>query len=79
MHVRYVAIKFGQGGIVPHSADHVLLDAYGDCKDHAVLFAAMLRAKGIDSNLVLINGSNSYTLGKAPHPSPFQSLDSLAA
>ena len=74
MHVRYVAIEFGQGGIVPHSADHVLLDAYGDCKDHAVLFAAMLRAKGIDSNLVLINGSNSYTLGKAPTLLPFNHM-----
>ena len=34
------------GGIVPHSADSVLTNAYGDCKDHAVLFAAMLKAKG---------------------------------
>jgi transglutaminase-like putative cysteine protease len=74
MHVRYVAIELGQGGIVPHSADHVLTDVYGDCKDHAVLFAALLKAKGIDSNLVLINGANTYTLGKAPTLAPFNHM-----
>jgi Transglutaminase-like superfamily len=70
-HVRYVALEFGQGSIVPHSADHVLSVGYGDCKDHAILFAALLKAKGIDSNLALINAGNTYTVAKVPSLAPF--------
>src|SRR4029078_7739631 len=33
-HVRYVAIVFGNGALVPHDAEAVLGNAYGDCKDH---------------------------------------------
>ena len=60
--VRYVAVDIGNGGIVPHDADSVLANAYGDCKDHAVLFAALLKARGIDSDTVLINSANAYNL-----------------
>jgi len=65
-HVRYVAIEFGAGGIVPHAPDSVLTNAYGDCKDHAALFLALLKAKGIDGNAVLINGRDSYTVAAVP-------------
>ena len=71
LHIRYVALEFGQGGIVPHDADRVLADGYGDCKDHAVLFAALLKAKGISANLVLINATNTYTVAKVPTMAPF--------
>ena len=73
-HVRYIALEFGQGGIVPHNADAVLTNAYGDCKDHAVLFASLLKAKGIDSNLVLINATNSFTLAKVAALAPFNHM-----
>ena len=59
-HVRYVAVLFGDGGLVPHDADSVLTNAFGDCKDHAVLYSALLKAKGISSELVIINGTNGY-------------------
>ncbi len=65
-HIRYVAIEFGVGSIVPHDADSVLSNGYGDCKDHAVLFAALLKAKGIQGNLVLINSSNTYSVAQVP-------------
>jgi tetratricopeptide (TPR) repeat protein/transglutaminase-like putative cysteine protease len=61
-HIRYVGIEFGAGAIIPHSASTVLSNGYGDCKDHVVLFSALLKAKGIDSEMVLINYGNSYTL-----------------
>ena len=61
-HIRYIALEFGEGGIVPHSAESVLTNAYGDCKDHAVLFAALLKAKGIESNLGLVNALNTYSV-----------------
>jgi hypothetical protein len=61
-----VAVDIGNGGIVPHDADSVLANAYGDCKDHAVLFSALLKAKGIPSETVLINLGNAYTLPGVP-------------
>lgn len=59
-HVRYVAIEFGTGTVVPHDAETVLANGYGDCKDHVALFSALLKAKGIGSDFVLINYGNAY-------------------
>lgn len=64
--VRYVALFLGMGGIEPHEAGQILANRYGDCKDKAVLLSSLLKARGIDSDLVLINGSNGYTLPKVP-------------
>jgi hypothetical protein len=44
----------------------VIANGYGDCKDHAALFAALLQAKGIASEMALINAGNSYALPDAP-------------
>lgn len=65
-HIRYVALELGREAIVPHAADTVLANGYGDCKDHAVLFSALLKAKGIASNTVLINLGTSYELAGPP-------------
>jgi transglutaminase-like putative cysteine protease len=62
--IRYVAVHLGSGGYVPHSADEVLANEYGDCKDHVVLLEALLAAAGIDSTPALINFDSSYTLPK---------------
>jgi hypothetical protein len=70
-HIRYVAVELGQGGIIPHSADSVLRNGYGDCKDHAVLFEALLRAKGIESNMVIVNSADTYTVPSVPDFAPF--------
>jgi tetratricopeptide (TPR) repeat protein len=53
--IRYVSLSFGLGRYQPHSADEVLSNQYGDCKDKATLFEAMLAAEHIDSYPVLIN------------------------
>ncbi|HEX5280554.1 MAG TPA: DUF3857 and transglutaminase domain-containing protein [Micropepsaceae bacterium] len=65
-HIRYVGIEFGEGSVLPHDAESVLNNAFGDCKDHTILFAALLRAKGIDSKPVLINAENGYSLSSVP-------------
>lgn len=62
--IRYVAIYFGLGGVVPHKADEIIANGYGDCKDHATLLQALLKAKGIQSSQVLINAKNYYALTK---------------
>jgi len=62
--IRYVAIYLGHGGVVPHDAETILKNQYGDCKDHTVILAALLKAKGIESSSALINLGDSYTLPK---------------
>jgi hypothetical protein len=62
--IRYVAITLGSGGYVPHSAEEVLTNEYGDCKDHTVLLQALLAAAGIESTPALINLGSSYMLPK---------------
>jgi transglutaminase-like putative cysteine protease len=61
-HIRYVAIELGKGSLVPHAADTVLSNGYGDCKDHVALLAALLHAKGVSSEAVLLNALSSYDL-----------------
>jgi transglutaminase-like putative cysteine protease len=64
--VRYVAIYLGAGRVVPNEANAVLKNKYGDCKDQATLMTALLAAKGIASEQVLINGGNAHALDLPP-------------
>ncbi len=53
--IRYIIVHHGIGrdlSIVP--ADTVLRHRYGECKEHAVLMTALLAAKKIEAELVLI-------------------------
>jgi tetratricopeptide (TPR) repeat protein len=52
--IRYVSLSFGLGRYQPHSAGEVFANKYGDCKDKAILLAAMLRAASISSDVALI-------------------------
>lgn len=65
-HIRYVGVYVGPGGVVPHPAATVLAQRYGDCKDHAILLEALLRAVGIDSSAALVNSGNAYRLPATP-------------
>lgn len=69
--IRYVAVYIGNGGREPHSADSVLENRYGDCKDHVVLMEAMLSAVGIDSTPALISAGNAYKLSPVASMEPF--------
>lgn len=60
--IRYVGIYLGNGGVVPHSADSVLSNRYGDCKDHTALMEALLRAVGIEATPVLIPANAAFRL-----------------
>ncbi|MBB6155168.1 transglutaminase-like putative cysteine protease [Pseudomonas sp. JAI115] len=64
--IRYVAVHVGQGGVVPHPAQAVLDNLYGDCKDHVALLEALLRAVAIESSPALINQGNAYALPSVP-------------
>lgn len=64
--IRYVAVLFGNGRFVPNDAHTILSRRFGDCKDHAALLAALLAAKGIESEQVLIGLDAVYELPKTP-------------
>ncbi|RZA26982.1 MAG: DUF3857 domain-containing protein [Proteobacteria bacterium] len=62
--IRYVAVYLGNGGLEPNSAESILANRYGDCKDHTVILEALLAAKGIASTPVLIGAGGGPTLPK---------------
>ncbi len=72
--VRWVAIYVGDGAFVPHAADQVLANGYGDCKDQVVLLMALLRARGIASEPVLVNLTPTYILSGPPTLTAFNHL-----
>jgi transglutaminase-like putative cysteine protease len=71
VNIRYLGIYMGDGGYVPHDAQSILDNHYGDCKDHVVLLEALLKAVGIDSTPALINMGFAYKLPKLPTVTPF--------
>jgi len=71
-HIRYVAIELGTGSFIPHDVDSIISNGYGDCKDHDLLLQALLKAKGIEAESILINGSVSYEMTRVP---TFSTLD----
>lgn len=64
--IRYVAVYVGAGGVVPHPAQTVLDNRYGDCKDHVALLEALLKSVGISSSPALMNLGNAYAFPKVP-------------
>lgn len=66
LNVRYVAVYLDMGALEPHPADGVIASGYGDCKDHVVLFDALLAARGIEAELAMINLGAHYTLSGPP-------------
>ncbi len=70
--IRYVGMEFGINGYKPHKAPEILKNRYGDCKDHATLLIAMLKAAGIKGYPVLIPTSGKSNMDKAlPMPTAF--------
>jgi transglutaminase-like putative cysteine protease len=58
-HIRYVAVYLDPNdGWVPHAAEEVLRNGYGDCKDHVVIMQALLAARGIKAEAALIDWGN---------------------
>jgi transglutaminase-like putative cysteine protease len=62
--IRYVAVYFGSGRFVPNDTSTILSRRFGDCKDAATLLSALLAAKGIASEHVLIGTQSTYRLAK---------------
>jgi transglutaminase-like putative cysteine protease len=52
--LRYVAVPLGVNSFRPHAATNVFQNQFGDCKDKANLFNALLQTLRIDAYLVLL-------------------------
>ncbi len=61
--IRYVNVRLGdESGSVPHPAEWVLANRFGDCKDQVALLEALLSSVGIESSPALLNGTGTYRL-----------------
>ncbi len=70
--IRYVSIAYGKFGYTPHKAERTFRAGYGDCKDTAVLLAAMLEEVGIEAYPTLVRARNlGALLSKLPSPELF--------
>ncbi|WP_408646996.1 DUF3857 domain-containing transglutaminase family protein [Trinickia dabaoshanensis] len=64
--IRYVALFLGETAAKPHRVIDILHHRYGDCKDHAALYGALLAAVGIRSEPALLASGAVYTLPSVP-------------
>ncbi len=71
--IHYVGVAFGIGRFQPHSANDVLGNQYGDCKDKHTLLAAMLNALNLRPEAVLIGVGIRFNPG-VPSPAAFNHL-----
>jgi transglutaminase-like putative cysteine protease len=55
--VRYVSIALGLGGYQPRTPTEVLESGFGDCKDKATIFVAMLTRMGVTAYPVILNSA----------------------
>jgi hypothetical protein len=69
--IRYVSLEIGAGGYIPHAAQSILDNRYGDCKDHVVLLEALLRAVGIESTPALVNSGRAMRLPQLTLLTPY--------
>jgi hypothetical protein len=69
--IRYVSVIVDRSGLIPNPTRDILQRRYGDCKDHAALLGALLRAKGIESSPALINLGEAYGLDGPATIDPF--------
>lgn len=56
--IRYTALAFGESAVVPYRPAEVLGRRYGDCKDQACLYVALLRAAGVEARVALVSTGN---------------------
>lgn len=56
--IRYVAVEYGEGSIIPRPASEVAVNKYGDCKDKVILLISLLKTLGIEAHPMLVAGSD---------------------
>jgi Domain of Unknown Function with PDB structure (DUF3857) len=70
--LRYFALAFGEGGLIPRSIDVIWRSRFGDCKDAARLFVAGARKMGADVCAALVSTTHGPAIGELlPSPAVF--------
>lgn len=64
--IRYLGIEMGVNSHLPTAAHETLELRYGDCKDKAVLFIAILKQLGIEAYPALVNTYSGQALNQSP-------------
>lgn len=64
--IRYVGLEMGQNSHLPTAPEQTLALKYGDCKDKAVFFIALLRALQIDAYPALVDTESTKLLAEMP-------------
>jgi len=59
--IRYVSISLGIGGYQPRFPEEVMATGFGDCKDKATLFVALMRGIGYEAYQVVLNSTGNVT------------------
>ncbi|MFD2969593.1 DUF3857 domain-containing protein [Sphingobacterium bambusae] len=73
--IRYMGIEVGEYSHRANSPEKVFAQRYGDCKDKSVLLAALLKHKGILSELILAHSTEDYGRENyLPAPSAFNHM-----
>lgn len=60
--IRYVGLEMGVNSHIPTPAHETVILKYGDCKDKALLFIALLEALGVDAHPALVNTGETKLL-----------------
>ncbi len=53
--IRYLGVEMGSYSHKPHPPATAFTNRYGDCKDKSLLLTTILRKKGLDAHIVLVN------------------------
>ena len=72
--IRYIPIPLENSRPDPHDAEQVMTNLYGDNKDQAVLLYALLAARHIPAEFVLLNAANDATIADPPNLVPMDHL-----
>jgi hypothetical protein len=72
--VRLIPIALEASNAEPHDAEQVLTRLYGDNQDQVVLLSALLSAKGIASEIALLNSGDATTIADPPNIRPMNHL-----
>lgn len=64
--IRYVGLEMGQNSHLPTAPEQTLALKYGDCKDKAVVFIAILEALQIDAYPALVDTESTKLLAEMP-------------
>ncbi|QEH40189.1 DUF3857 domain-containing protein [Chitinophaga sp. XS-30] len=73
--IRYMGIEMGEYSQRPNTPEKVCKQRFGDCKDKALLLCALLRAAGIEANIVYVNTDvRDKIAGMLPSPNRFNHM-----